>query len=100
MAALLGSYSGLCRYLAKKGKAKMTFQYGPIRYTAHGHRQQSEGLVDGKVVVVIRKNKNHTYTNSNIYSVFVEGRELPRGFRTIHEARAAGQQAYEASHRS
>ena len=70
-------------------------KYGPIQFSAHGHQAQSVGTVEGQLVVQIRKNMNHTATNTAIYSVVVLGRELPRRYRSIDEARTAGQRAYE-----
>ena len=73
----------------------MSFKFGQITYRPHGHGRQSQGLIGDKVVVVIHKNKNHTHTNSGIYSVEIEGKELPRRYREIGEARLAGQLAHE-----
>lgn len=72
-------------------------EFGSITYSAHGHNKKSEGRVGTEVVVVITKNKNHTLTNSGIYSVVVRGQKLPMEYRDIDEARLAGQRAYEQS---
>lgn len=72
----------------------MSRKFGQITYRPH-HGRRSEGLVGNDVVVVIHKNKNHTHTNSGIYSVVVEDKELPRKYREIAEARLAEQRAYE-----
>ncbi len=72
-------------------------KFGPITYSPHGHNKKSEGRVGTDVVVVITKNKNHTLTNSGIYSVAVRSQKLPTEYRDIDKARLAGQRAYEQS---
>ncbi len=66
-----------------------------IQWEPHGHARISHGLVGGEQVAVIVKHKNHTYTNSGIYSVHVLGAELRDRFRGIKEARDAGDAEYE-----
>lgn len=78
----------------------MPLRYGAIQYGPHGHQAQSVGTVDGREVVHIRKNMNHTSTNHAIYSVLVLGQELTKRYRSIHEAREAGQREYEKMGRS
>jgi hypothetical protein len=65
-----------------------------IKWEPHGHKRQSQGFVGSECVGIIHKNKNHTYTNSGIYSVTIMGTELRERFRGIDEARLAGQRAY------
>jgi hypothetical protein len=67
---------------------------GLINWEPHGHASQSNGYVANSCVAVIHKNKNHTYTNTGIYSVTVMGTELRERFRSINEARAAASIAY------
>ena len=69
---------------------------GLIAFDSHGHRPRSEGKIGERVVAEIIKNKNHTHTNSGSYTVVVEGRQLPKRFREIDDARQAASDEYEA----
>ncbi len=62
-----------------------------IAFEAHGHRDKSEGKIDGLTAITISKNENHTYTNDGIYSVHVFGEESAERFRKVKDARAAAQ---------
>jgi hypothetical protein len=79
-----------------KEREAMAFHVGMVTYSAHGHRQRSEGTADGQVVVMIHKNKNHTHSNNGIYTVVVNGVELTTRYREIDDARRAGSSAYAA----
>jgi hypothetical protein len=74
----------------------MTNSESNLTFEPHGHRIKSEGRVDGISVAKITKNKNHTHTNSGIYTVHVLGEELPQRFRGIEEARQAARNAFAA----
>jgi len=65
-----------------------------VDFEPHGHNLRSEGTIDGVTVVVITKNKTHTHTNSDVYTVHVLGKELDQRFREISEARKAAQVAF------
>ncbi len=71
-----------------------------IDFEPHGRRTKSEGKVDGVTVAVITKMKNHTHTNTGIYSVQVLGEELEERFREIEDARDAARSAYAAARSS
>ena len=62
-----------------------------IAFEAHGHRDRSEGKIDGLAAVTISKNETHTKANDGVYSVHVLGEELAERFRTVNEARSAAQ---------
>lgn len=70
---------------------------GVIQWQSHGHSVKSHGLISGKIVATIFKNKNHTYINKSIYSVEVLNRRLNRNFRYLKDARAAAQTFYETA---
>lgn len=65
-----------------------------VDFESHGHDMISEGMVDGVSVVAITKNKMHTLTNSEVYTVEVLGKELDQRFREVGEARKAAEAAF------
>lgn len=67
-----------------------------LTFEPHGHRTKSDGKVDGISVVVITKNKSHTHTNDDVYTVHILGEELAERFRGIEEARSAARSAFAA----
>ena len=69
---------------------------GPIEWEIHGHANASLGWVDGNVVAKISKLKNHkpTTNDDNIYSIEVDGTQLPDHFRCVKAARRAGNKEY------
>lgn len=57
-----------------------------ICWDGNGHSWRRSGKIDGREVAVIRKLKNHTYSNSGNWPVELDGVVLQQTFRAVRDA--------------